>query len=198
MRDVGPRTRNLGDPEVEHFDRRKAVRPPDAEKVRRLEIAVNDAETVRLGHRLARLQDEFDRLLATERASLLHPFREIFAFQVLHDHVRAAVFERPHVAHPRHVLTLDLRSCARFAFETSHGFGVDQRVGTQELDGHSLVEPEMSRCNDDAHPPRTEHALDAVFADEHVAFSYPDSLVVSPCIRPPYLETPRKHATTES
>jgi hypothetical protein len=74
----GPaRVGHLRDAEVEHLDRELAVRAPDAEEVRRLEVAVDDAERVRVGDGLAGLKDELDRLLDGQRAALLDPRREI-------------------------------------------------------------------------------------------------------------------------
>jgi len=138
---------------------------------------VNDAERVRLGHRFARLQDEFDCLLARDRAPLVHPLCEIFALQVLHDHVRAAIVERANIAHARNVLTFDLRGGTRLAFETSHCLAIAQRFGVQQLDRHTLIEAEMSRRNDSTHASGSEDALDTVFADKHVPFSHCDSRV---------------------
>ena len=70
------------------------VGAPHAEEVRRLEVAVDDAERVRLGDRLAGLEHEVDRLLDGQRAALLEPRGEVPALEVLHHHVRRAVLER--------------------------------------------------------------------------------------------------------
>jgi hypothetical protein len=47
---------HLRDAEIEHLDQRRAVRPLRQEQVRRLQIAMHDAErAVRLGQRFANL-----------------------------------------------------------------------------------------------------------------------------------------------
>ena len=58
---------HLRDAEVEDLDARLPVGALGAEEVRGLEVAVDDAERVRLGDRLAGLEDEVDRLLDGQR-----------------------------------------------------------------------------------------------------------------------------------
>ena len=55
--------RDLGDPEVEHLDRERAVGATCRKRFAGFEIAVDDAERVGLGDGLAGLEDVLDRLL---------------------------------------------------------------------------------------------------------------------------------------
>ena len=151
----GGRPRDLRDAEVEHLDGELPVGPTDAEEVRRLEVAVHDAERVRLGDGLARLQHELGGLLHRQRAALARarPTRSR-PCEVLHDHVRSAVVERAHVDDARHVLALDLHRRARLALEAGDGVAVLQHLGQQELDRHPLVELQVMGGDDDAHAAR--------------------------------------------
>ena len=84
------------------------VGAPDAEEVRGLEVAVDDAERVRVGDGDAGLEHELDRLLERERAALLEHGGEVAPLEVLHHHVRSAGLERADVEDAGHVLARDL------------------------------------------------------------------------------------------
>jgi hypothetical protein len=88
---------------------------------------------------------------------------------VLHHHEGGAVGHRTDVDDPRHVLALDLDGHARLALEARHGVRVAEDFIAQELDGDPLVELQVPGLDDDAHSAGREHALDAIFAAEHVA-----------------------------
>ena len=49
--------------------------------------------------------------------------------------------------------------------------------GKRELDRDALLELQVIRGDDDSHASRSEHALDAVFADDDVAFAYSNDRV---------------------
>jgi hypothetical protein len=72
---VGPRqharaaNRRLGDPEIEHLHQRRSVGTPGQEQVARLDVAVHDAERMRLGERLASLEHVVDDLPWRQRAA---------------------------------------------------------------------------------------------------------------------------------
>ena len=83
-----PRAEHLGDAEVEHLDAGRAVGARGEEEVGGLEVAVDDAERVRLGERLAGLQHVVDGLGRGEVAALLERPREVAALEVLHHDVR--------------------------------------------------------------------------------------------------------------
>ena len=104
--------------------------------------------------RLARLEDEVDRLLDGHRAPRLEPRREVAPLEVLHDHVRRAVLELPHVGHARDVLALDLDRRARLAEEARDGLALRSACGQEELERDPLVELEVVRRDDDPHPAR--------------------------------------------
>jgi hypothetical protein len=118
----GARLRDLRDAEVEHLDRGRPVGAVGEKEIRGLEVAMNDAERVRLGERLARLEHELERLVDGERAALRERVREVEPLEVLHHDVRRTVGQRPHVAHLRDVLALDARCGARFAHEARGRF----------------------------------------------------------------------------
>ena len=91
------------------------------------EIAVDDAERVRLGDGLARLEHELDGLLDRQRTRSARAAREVAPLQVLHHDVRSAGLQRPHVDDARDVLALDLDRRAGLADEPRDGLGVLER-----------------------------------------------------------------------
>ena len=141
----------------------------DAEEVRGLEIAMNDAEDVGLGERFACLQHEIDRLLDRQRPVFLQPVGEIGAFEVLHDDVRSAVFELSYVRHPRDVLAFDLHRRLCFSAEAGHRVAIFERVGKEELQGDLLIELKVMGGHHDSHSPFAENPIDTVLAREHLA-----------------------------
>ena len=66
------------------------------------------------------------------------------------------------------MLALELHGGARLAQEARDRVLVAERLVAQELDRDELVELDVPRGDDDAHPARAEHALDPVLAGEHV------------------------------
>ena len=160
----------LGDAEVEHLHERRAVWPRSEKEVRRLEIAVDDPERVRLGERVARLDHAIDRVRDVELPALLDDGAEIAPCQVLHHHVRRAALERPDVGHAGDVLALDADRRLRLAEKPRDDLLVPRELGLQELERHPLAEMHVHRGDDDSHRPFTEDFLDAVLAREDVPF----------------------------
>src|SRR5262249_51293273 len=85
----------LPDPEVEDAERPAAARPPLAEQVVRLDVAMDEALGVGLGERLARLRDEAEEGLERERPQISQPSLEVLPLEELHRQERHAVLERP-------------------------------------------------------------------------------------------------------
>jgi hypothetical protein len=129
---------------------------------------VHDAEVVRLGDRLAGLQEQIDGLDARNWTPALEDARQVLALEVLHDDERDAV-DRPGVVHAGDVLVLDAARGAGFAREPGAALGALGRRRAEELERHELAELAMARRHDDAHPALTEHAGDLVLAGEYVA-----------------------------
>jgi hypothetical protein len=159
----------LGHAEVEHLHPGAAADGSREEEVLRLEIAVNDARGVRLGHRLASLGDVLGDHLDGERARVAQHGAEIRAFQVLHDHVGRARLQRPHVEHLGGVLALELHRRARLANEARDRVLVAERLVPHELDGDALIQLLVPRCDDHPHAPHAQDALHAILAREEVA-----------------------------
>ena len=79
-RRLGRRNRRaLRDPEVEHLHGDRAIGAPREEEVRRLEIAVHDPGSVRLGDRLARFEHVAHGLVERQRGELFEVRREVAA-----------------------------------------------------------------------------------------------------------------------
>src|SRR5262249_24887179 len=138
------------------------------EQVRGLEVAVDDAEGVGLGERLAGLEDPGRRGADGERTLSPQDRGEVIALEELHDDERRAGLERDDVEHARAVRALELRRRHRLADEAGAHLGVLQRLGEDELDGDALLEVEVGGFDDAAHAALAEDALDAILADEYV------------------------------
>ena len=137
-------------------------------EVRGLQIAMDDAERVRLGERVARLQDVLDRLFRRQRPARRQHAREIGPVQVLHHDVRSARLERADVAHTGDVLAVKPHGGARLAQEARDGIGAPERLGQHELQRDHLVELDVRGRDHDPHPADAEHPRDAVFPRKHV------------------------------
>jgi hypothetical protein len=68
---------------------------------------------VGLGEGVARLYDRLDHFARRERAAPRERLREVFAVEQLHDHVRRAIFETPHIEDTRDVVALQRRGECR-------------------------------------------------------------------------------------
>jgi hypothetical protein len=133
---------------------------------------VHDAERVRLGERLARLQHELHRLPGRQRPLFLEPGGQIAPLEVLHHHVRLARLQRRHVRDAGDVLALDLHGSARLAQEALGGLRAPEGRHGHHLDGHPLVELQMTRRDDHTHAAHAQHVLDAELAGDHIAFAH--------------------------
>ena len=114
---------------------------------------MDDAERMRLGDGLAGLKESRQSVAEGHRPVAPYHLPEVGAGQVLHDDVRRAGVERPHVEHLRDVLARERNRGARFAEEAPDRVRVLHPFFAKELDRHALAELEVSRSDDDAHPP---------------------------------------------
>ena len=166
----------------------------DNEEVRRLDIAMNDPDGMRLGERLARFTYIRCRLLRREHTTLVEHRFEIRALEVLHDDERRPCLEPAHVEHRGDVTTPQLRDGARLAEEALHALHVAKHRRQHELDGADLVEIDVRGRDDDPHRADAEHALDAVLPGEDLADPYrgdADAPPVGLAVGPPEIVTGR-------
>jgi hypothetical protein len=159
-------------PEVEHVHGGDPARALGQEDALWLEVAVHDAGGVRLGDRLARLEDVEGGLLDRKPASALDLRAEIHPGGVLHHDVRRAVGELADVVHLRDVLALEVRRRAPLADEARNELGVVQAVGAHELNGARFEQVDVRGCHDDAHAANAEHALHPILAREEASARY--------------------------
>ena len=136
---------------------------------------MDDAERVRLGDRVARLQHAVDRRADGHRSLRFDEVPEVAALEVLHDHVRRARVERPDVEDAGDVVALEPHGGARLAREPLDEPRVLQPRRQHELEGDLLVELQVRGRDDDAHAADAEDAVDAVLAGEHLAGRHGDT-----------------------
>ena len=135
---------DLGDAEVEDLDERRAVGPRGEEEVRRLEVAVDDAERVRLGDAPRTPGGRSSTASATASAPALRDeVAEVAALEVLHHHVGRAGLERADVDDAGDVLALELHGRARLAEEARDRLGVPSPSGSRNLSATRCVELEV-------------------------------------------------------
>ena len=130
---------------------------------------MHDAQRVRLGDRLARLEDEIHGVARAHGPLLLEERGEIAPFEVLHHEVGGARVERADVVDFHGVLAANLDRRSPFANEARNDVGVLRHLRVEELDRHLLVEMKVRRGHDGPHAADPQHALDAIFADEDLA-----------------------------
>jgi hypothetical protein len=89
-------------------------------QVRGLEVAVHDAQEVRLGDGLACLQHVVDGLGRVQTAATLEHHVQVLTLEELHDDVGRSRLERVDVEDARDVLGADSGGCARLLQEAMH------------------------------------------------------------------------------
>ena len=134
-------------------------------EVRRLQVPVHDAEDVRLGDGLARLEHVVDRDDARQRTALLEEHVEVRPVEILHDEIGPTVAVAD-VEDAHDVLAADLGRRASLPHEARGELRVRRELGQEKLDGHALLELQMRRREDDGHAALPEWPIDAVFAVE--------------------------------
>ncbi len=129
---------------------------------------MHDAERVRLGDGLARLQHVVAGDLDRQRSLAREHARQVRALEVLHDEVGQAGLQPAHVEHVGDVIAPELGHRARLAKEPLGNRCVLRERGMYELDGDELVELCVTGCDDDPHPTLADDVLDAVLAPDDV------------------------------
>src|SRR5439155_13468877 len=118
----------------------------------------------------ARVEDDADGLAGGQR-TVLEERRDVTPFEKLHHDVRRAIVERADVEHARDVLALEPSDRARLAHEPLLRLGVHHRRREHELQRDELIELDIARRDDDAHPALPEDALDLEFPREDISFT---------------------------
>ena len=122
----------------------RAVGAARDEEVRRLDVAMDDAERVRLGDALARLQHQIDDGLRHLRAVVAQDLVEVVALEVLHHHERRAVGHRADVHHARDVLAAQPDRRLRLAQEArDRRLPLSAICEQQDLDRDRLLQVEV-------------------------------------------------------
>ena len=155
----------LRDAEVEDLHERGSVGALGDEEVRRLEIAMDDADGMRARDRFAHLEKVVGRDRRRHRTALAKDGGEVSADEVLHHDVRSAALERAGIEHAHDVLALDLDDGASLACEALRVDLVAGRLRPEELDRDELAERLVTCGDDEPHAARADQPLDDVFAD---------------------------------
>jgi hypothetical protein len=145
----------LGQTEVEQL--RAFLRQHD---VARLQVAVNDALTVRLVQRVCDLDRVTEQLVVRQRPAL-ETRGEGLALQVFHDEIVDAVLVAD-VEQRADVRVGQRRDRSRLALHPLSQVGVRRQVRRQHLDRHRATEPWVLRLVDLTHPAGSELAGDLV------------------------------------
>ena len=108
---------------------------------------------------------------------------DVLAFDVLRNHVEAAVRQTGEVVEDGDVRVLDLGGDARFLGEALQGVRVGRPIGAQDLDDPQLLQMDVARAPDLAHAACGEAVEDLVLAVEDrpaVAFGHRGSWLLGP------------------
>jgi hypothetical protein len=161
---------DLREAEIQDFDARRAVRALGDEEVRRFEIAVHDAERVRVRDAIASLENVRHRFADGQALSPPQERRQVHTLEVLHHDVRSTRLELADVDHARDVIALDVGARAGLSQQARCSGVVAHGVGREELDGHAALELQVRRCDDDAHAAGSEDVVDPVFAGQDLSW----------------------------
>jgi hypothetical protein len=159
--------RHLRHAKIQHLHAKRAVASASEEQVGWFEIAVNDAESVSFGQRLTNLQHDFGALFGGESAVAREMSLEVDSKETLHHDIWSSAGKDSGIHHARHVLALELCGDASLPGKPQCPLPLVERVVQQELDGDALVELEVCRCHDDAHPAAAKAAFDPVLGRDH-------------------------------
>ena len=130
------------------------------------DVAMDDAGGVDRFETAQRLDAEVHGQRQREDAVGLQPVVDVLALDVLRDHVEAAVRETREVVEDRDVRVLDLGGDARFLGEALQRVRIGGPIGAQDLDDAQLLQVDVARAPDLAHPARGETVENLVLAVE--------------------------------
>ena len=157
-----------GDPEVEHLHEIGLAGVVDEQHVRRLDVAMHDAERVRLHERLQHLRRDASHAKRRERAARQLLLDRSTAQQLEHDvgqpELGGAEVEEAHRVGM--LEALDERGLPREALE--HAVGEDG-LDEDHLDGDLAAERPLDRAIDGAVPALTEQLDELVAPGDHLA-----------------------------
>ena len=137
------------------------------EDVGGLDVAVDDADLVRVGQAVQHLQDHDrpSRSQRQRRGRARMALQQVLAPQQLHRDVGRAVVWYPEVENGDHVRVHDPRHRARLALEAGFWSGSSAICGQHHLERHVAVEQRVVGVVDDAHGALAELLDDFVAAD---------------------------------
>ena len=137
---------------------------------------MNDAQAVRLGNRLANLEQIFRRGAGIDRTGR-DDGGEISALKQLHHDVGAGVAERPDVEYPGDVLAAQLGRRARFAQEPLHRFASGHRLRPEALDRNPMTEVDVGGLEHQGDAALTEQPLDTILSPDDLSGVHPASIM---------------------
>lgn len=129
----------------------------------RLQVAVENAPTMRTCESLRDLYPEFQRLLEREGASV-QAVSQRFSLQVLHDQLGSRVL-RADVIELTNVGMIQRRNRSRFAFKTCSQFGIGREMFRQNLDCDHALQASVAGAIHFTHAAGTERRLDFIGAE---------------------------------
>ena len=161
-----PALANLEMPEVEHLHHRRSARAMGQKQVRRLQVAVDDAERVRLGERLARLEEVPDRLVARQRAPRTRPRARGPGPPGTPSRCKGRRLR----ASPRRARGRRARSRAsrRPGPRGRIAPGTLEHLGEEKLQSHRTIELDLRGGDHDPHSPGPQRAVDPVLSPDHL------------------------------
>jgi hypothetical protein len=154
--------RQLRDAEVEDLHALVPVGAPLQEHVRRLEIAVDDPDLVRVRQPHPHLVDDRVQLVEGDRPRALQPIDQRLALEQLEHEDDAVLRVVLDVEHLRDMVAVDRACGARLAAEALHRGGLGLGVGAEELHRDGAARPDVLRSEHLAHPAAADGAGDAV------------------------------------
>ena len=137
-------------------------------EIRRFEVAMDDAERVRLADRLAGLENEIDRFVDLEGAASREVRGERLPFEVIH-HDEWHVAEGLDVVDLGDVGARDASTCAGLLEEALREVGARGEMGEEELERDEAAESHVLGCEDGPHAARAEGGGEPVLAEDGLA-----------------------------
>ena len=127
---------------------------------------MDDPEAMSLGDGVAGLDQPADRARDRLRAVAVDDGREVAACEELHHDERRAVVGGVDVEDAHGVRAGERPGGTGLALEALDELGILTEGRAEDLDGHALAEPDVTRLEDHAHAALTEDALDGVLPSE--------------------------------